>query len=166
LESSEYARFRKLLSGDEDICNKTPEINFDNEIKVCGLLRDLVNSNLLKSAVELSYGGLASALTNSCLTRSKPIGIELESLHNTSIRKDAVLFSESPSRFVISFDKKNQSEIEEKLSELDIPIEAKGLVGGKSIKFSGTIDLNLALSTAYKLWAHRFDNIINQQIRF
>ena len=73
-----------------------------------------------------------------------------------------LLFSESHSRYLLSFEKKNLLEIEKILKENDVSFNQIGQFGGKKIEFyndsKSIIDLDV--DKAHKIWLHSLPNLI------
>lgn len=147
-----------------------PDIDFELEKNTCELIVELVNEGLLCSAHDLSAGGLAIALTECCMGRKTPIGaifnIYPQSFDTANgpipLRPDAALFSETSARFLVSCTPEHESKIKEICKEASIPITGQGVVGGRSIIIEGAALTELALSTTYKLWAHRLESLLGQ----
>ena len=97
------SEIQKMLTGNiEGILN-----NFDLETEKINqeLVLKAIQQGIVKSAHDCSEGGLATALLESCF--EKEVGID------GKWSKDiAFLFSESPSRFVLSIDKKDREDFE------------------------------------------------------
>ncbi|HMO17768.1 MAG TPA: AIR synthase related protein [Oligoflexia bacterium] len=144
-----------------------PDIDFELEKKRALDIVELIQRGMLSSCQDLSRGGLAMAITQSCLGGERPIGINLEfnqlivpGENNTPLRPDSVLFSESSARYLVSFSPDKEQEIRLLCKERLIPITAEGEVGGKSIVLTGPAKIELPLSTTYKLWIHRLESYL------
>lgn len=119
-----------------------PEIDLHQEKKLIDTLLLLIKNGLIKSAHDLSDGGLAVALAECCvMNRKKKIGAKIDL--NFTFRKDFYLFSESQSRVLISIEEKNQNELEKVLKEKEIPFEKIGITGGNRLMINNVINLNL-----------------------
>ncbi|MBX9850843.1 MAG: phosphoribosylformylglycinamidine synthase subunit PurL, partial [Cytophagaceae bacterium] len=75
-----------------------PHFDLDEEYKVQDVIKNIIKSKLIKSAHDISEGGLFVALAESAMAGKK--GFEVSS--DKSLRKDAFLFGESQSRVVVS----------------------------------------------------------------
>jgi len=82
---------------------------------------------LLSSARDLSYGGLAMALARCCLLSN--MGAEIH-IDPRKIRPDAFLFSESPSRVLVTVREGNIYKLKALLDEQDIIYSILGKTGG------------------------------------
>ena len=163
IHCSEYSLY------EHDIATRlVPDIDFEKEIETCQFVTSLVSKELLQSALALSRGGLAIALTECCLRRSRPVGanfkIEEDSFKSPAgpipLRRDAALFSETSGRFLISCKPENEQEIIESCKEANITVSGRGTVGGSSLKVTGAVEASLPLSTTYKLWEHRLERLL------
>ena len=103
---------------------------------------DLIRKGFIKSAHDVSDGGLAVALAECCImNRKKFTGCEVN--FELNWRKDFELFNELQSRIIISFDEKSFIEIEKICKSNGIDVTIIGKAGGKSLKIN--IDINLSL---------------------
>ncbi len=160
---TEYAQYVH-----KQINNLVPDIDFAKEKKRCEDIVDLVESGLIVSCHDLARGGLSLALVECCLLRDRPIGANLE-LYNATVpeerdaplRPDSYLFSETSSRFLVSCKESNREQLLEFLQAREIQIGGEGIVGGKSVKIHGAVDIDLPLSTTYKLWVHRLESYLH-----
>lgn len=165
---SEYANYTH-----KRVNRLVPDIDFDVEKKVCSLVVDLIDDQLLCSAHDLSGGGLAVALTESCMAGRKPIGarftVDPQVFETPNgpvpLRRDAALFSESSGRFLISCDSAKEEEIRNRCAEQDIPITGRGEVGGKMVAIDGAVEVELPISTTYRLWMHRMEHLLGHRER-
>jgi phosphoribosylformylglycinamidine synthase len=89
------------------IFGKAPELDLDTEVKVQKQILSAIRAGLVASAHDISEGGFAVALAESCMG-AKGLGAEVEVTGNPV----SALFSESQSRFILSVKKENQAEFE------------------------------------------------------
>lgn len=75
-----------------------PHIALENEYDLHQTILNLIDKRLLRSAHDVSEGGLFTTLAESCIPNQ--LGFEIQS--DSLVRKDAFLFGESQSRVVIS----------------------------------------------------------------
>ena len=143
ISSSEYVySFHKLKS------TPAPYFNLDAEHKLQTVISSLISSKLIRSAHDVSDGGLFMNLLESGMVNN--LGFEITC--DSSIRKDAFLFGEAQSRAVITVS--NASDIETELKKLTIPFIKLGVVKGNAIVIDGT---NYGLISDFK---HSFDTSI------
>ncbi|WP_337873368.1 phosphoribosylformylglycinamidine synthase subunit PurL [Ignavibacterium sp.] len=135
LGGSEYLKVvHNIVAGD------CPSIDLDREKKLQETLLNLIKEGLIKSAHDISEGGIATALAECCIiNQEKQIGCEVEIPIKS--RKDFSIFSESQSRILISVSKEKISELENKISR--IPFVKLGTVGGSSLKIKNLFEVSL-----------------------
>lgn len=145
-----------------------PDINFESEKSRCLNIIELIENNIINSCHDLGRGGLALGIVESCLLRSRPIGATLNltqkqvpSEAGAPLRPDAALFGETSSRFLVSCNPEKEEELLDFCEKFNIPISASGEVGGKSIQLKGLVEIDLPLSTTYKLWIHRLESYLH-----
>jgi phosphoribosylformylglycinamidine (FGAM) synthase-like enzyme len=130
-----------------------PDINFDLERRASECLFELIQEGLLRSAHSIANGGLAIALAECSLLREKPIGFEIDLLKSREqITEESLLFSESSSRFVISFKDADYDSVVKIIRSFGLEISGEGEVGGKSFILSGAVSCEIPLTTAEKVW--------------
>ena len=135
-----------------------PDIDFEGERKICAFIRLLLQERLLRSAHDVSSGGLAVAFAESALSGERPIGATLnveDTLGPKDFRDDALLFSESSGRFIVSFSPDEEDRVRALCSEHSILITATGEVGGRELRIEGAVECELPLATAYRIWSNR-----------
>ncbi|GIW47247.1 MAG: phosphoribosylformylglycinamidine synthase subunit PurL [Deltaproteobacteria bacterium] len=154
LGGSEYL---KLVHG--LVMGLPPSLDLDMELRLIRTLLEAITSGIINSAHDISEGGLAIALAESCFTPNGPIGVEIDFLENT-LREDVVLFGESQSRVLVSLDKKNLNSLERIALKYGIPLNVIGRVGGNRIFIKGLI--NTKVSEAYKAWIFGFEDILKK----
>jgi phosphoribosylformylglycinamidine synthase II len=119
-----------------------PKYDFRLEKRVQRFIRKAIDEELLKSAHDISDGGLAVALAESCINRpEKPIGCEID-LYDRR-RMDKVLFSEAASRAVISCHPDSAEEIEKLAFKENVPLRIIGAVGGAKFIINDMISLTV-----------------------
>ena len=136
--------FHGLLKG------RPPEINLNDEKAIQTFIRLAISQGLISSCHDISDGGLAISLAESCVISSKGADISL----NNFERLDNLLFSEGGSRIVFSIDK-NKSELWNKFLEKNfnfnssIYITKIGFVTKEdlNIKHMDNLVCNLKMST-------------------
>ncbi len=119
-----------------------PQLDWNREKKLQTLVLELVQKSLLQSAHDLSEGGLAVAITESCISGPKARGASCKLTQN--IRQDALLFSESQSRILISVKPENVSLVTEKAKKQGVVCEEIGQVEGSQLIISDYLKLDLA----------------------
>ena len=89
------------------ITGRPPKIDLVDEKFCQGFLRDAISKGFVVSSHDISDGGLAIALAESCILSAKGATIELEKDLN---RVDNLLFGEGGSRIIFSIDKMKEKE--------------------------------------------------------
>ncbi len=135
LGGSEYSKvIHNVVAGD------SPKLNLDEEKKLQDTVLNLIRKDLIKSAHDISEGGIAAALAECCvINHEKQIGCEVQIPIKS--RKDFSLFSESQSRVIISTCK--AADIEEELNSAGIKYSKLGIVGGSSLNLLNLFEVSL-----------------------
>ncbi|NDC37074.1 MAG: phosphoribosylformylglycinamidine synthase subunit PurL [Proteobacteria bacterium] len=126
-----------------------PRLDYDLEIKHANFVRCLIDRGLLRSAHDLSSGGLAIALAEGCLNPYDAFGARITVLEHTG-RADGLLFAETGARYLVSCDPKHEEEIRNLAYSAGVPISAYGQVGGETITIEGYA--SVSLPDAYERW--------------
>lgn len=135
LGGSEYL---KIIHG--KIAGDSPKINLTTEKKLHESLLALIKKGIIKSAHDISEGGIISALAECCIINiEKCIGAEVNIPVKTRI--DFSLFSESQSRIIVSIDEKNKNDFEKYLKDKKQYYFHAGRTGGNSLKVNGKIEI-------------------------
>jgi phosphoribosylformylglycinamidine synthase len=109
---------------------RPPALDLDAEVRVQALIRDLVRAGTARSAHDCSEGGLGVALAECCVAGG--VGATLDATLGEG-RADAWLFSESPSRVVLTCAAGEVDAVLAKASGAGVPAQALGVVGGESL---------------------------------
>jgi len=122
----------------DDLASLVPKLDLDRELAVQKACLEAAEAGLLLSAHDCSDGGLAVALAESCFSSLGRDAIGAEVDLKDEIGPTALLFSESPSRIVISFNAADANPVQEIAERNNAPFGIIGRVGGKRL----TIDVN------------------------
>jgi phosphoribosylformylglycinamidine synthase len=137
LGGSEYLNVcNNIVSGD------APKINLQTEKELQSFLLSSIQKGMIKSAHDISEGGILTALAECCIiNENNPIGADV----NISIksREDFSLFSESQSRVVVSVDEEDKEKFEKAAGESSTPFYFIGKTGGSSLKVNGKFEFAL-----------------------
>lgn len=121
-----------------------PRFNLDDEFALQNVLKQLIRNRLIRSAHDISDGGLFVALAESAMPRGLGFSIATDPLY----RKDAYLFGESQSRVLISVSSKAKDTIkfEKFMERKGIPYRFLGKVTAGDYEVDGKkiIDCKLA----------------------
>jgi phosphoribosylformylglycinamidine synthase II len=155
LSISEYAATVEGRSTHEMIeRGHVPVLDLELEKSVQEVCLRAAGSGLLRSAHDCSDGGLAIALAECCFSslNRKAVGAEVELPGQLPVQ--ARLFSESPSRIIVSFSEAVLRQMEEIAADLACPLTILGRTGGEhlSIKADGEDVINLSLNEVESAW--------------
>jgi phosphoribosylformylglycinamidine synthase len=121
---SEYlAWVRSMTAGD------APHLDLDEEAAVQEAALTMIRSGLVKSAHDVSDGGLAVCLAE-CALQSEGLGADAAIEVPEGVRLDAALFGEAQSRIVITADEAASSQLAEIASSRSAGLHRLGVVGG------------------------------------
>jgi len=113
-----------------------PQIDLGLEKRLQEATLEAIDAGLINSAHDCSEGGLAVALTESCISNAgSPVGatIELDALKTGDRRTDEILFGESPSRIIVSVSEKSLSSLEKIAKKHNVPCSVLGKTGGDKL---------------------------------
>ena len=131
-----------------------PQLDLQRELAVQQTCLEAAEAGLLLSAHDCADGGLAVALAESCFSSlgKEAIGAEVD-LKGT-ITATAQLFSESPSRIVISFEPAALESIRQIAAAHDVPFEVLGTVSGTQLKIrsNGNSLVNAEVADLESTW--------------
>ncbi|MHB8580791.1 MAG: phosphoribosylformylglycinamidine synthase subunit PurL [Ignavibacteriaceae bacterium] len=144
LGGSEYV---KVIHG--KVAGDSPNINLAVEKNLHDTLLQLINEGFIKSAHDISEGGVVAALAECCIiNQEKLIGAEITIPVKT--REDFSIFSESQSRIIISISEVNRNKVVKILEERNQPFYFAGKTGGKNFIFNKKFTFELTqLSDIY-----------------
>jgi phosphoribosylformylglycinamidine synthase len=129
-----------------------PILDYDQEIRTADLVRSLINDRLLHSCHDVSQGGLAVALAESCFSELKAIGATISLQGEGALeRPDGVLFAESGGRYILSYSPKDERAIQRAIERAGVEVLGTGTVGGEQISVSGIA--TIALSDSFTAWS-------------
>jgi phosphoribosylformylglycinamidine synthase len=131
-----------------------PELNLERELAVQQACLEAAEAGLLHSAHDCSDGGLAVALAESSFSSLGRAAIGADVELSGSLSAASLLFSESPSRIILSFDQTAQTEIEKIAERTGAPFNIIGQVGGTQlrIKTNGKDAVSADLSDLEANW--------------
>ncbi|KQL45154.1 phosphoribosylformylglycinamidine synthase [Brevibacillus choshinensis] len=145
LGGSEY---QKMATG--SISGRPPQIDLAKEAAVQKLTLAAIRKGLVKSAHDLSEGGLGVALAESCFGENFGAQVTLES----ALRPDVLLFSESQSRILLSASNDQVEALLALAAEHGVPAGQIGTTGGESLVISvnGTEAVNASIQEVKAAW--------------
>jgi phosphoribosylformylglycinamidine synthase len=139
INATEYlSTWHGIVGGD------APYLDLEEEHRLHGLLLEAIRKGLVRSAHDVSDGGLAVTLAESCFIGDHNIGATVEIGHD-GIRKDALYFGESQSRVVISCAAEHVDAVMALASAAGIAATDIGVTGGERLRINTDIDVEVAL---------------------
>lgn len=129
---------------------RPPQLDLDVEKKLLGAVLAAIQGGLVRSAHDLSEGGLAVALAESCISG----GIGAKVRVASELRPDFALFSESQSRILLSASPQKAEALEKLLAERGVPAARIGVVEGSelNVAVNGTGVLNKPVEQLKRVW--------------
>ncbi len=147
LGGSEYL---KVLHGSEN--GPSPRIDLAEEKRVQELCLEAVDKGWLRSAHDVSDGGLAVCLAESCFHATERTGCTVSLTDD--MRAHALLFGESQSRIVVSIESKNVDKLLRLADKRKVSATVIGETGGPDIviRHRGQKLIDLPVAKAFAAW--------------
>ena len=157
LGGSEYFEYiHKFIGG------KCPAVDFVESKKNMKSVLEIIPKKLLKSVHDCSKGGLAVAVSELSMNNQIGCKVDLDKVPAKKLDADRILFSESHSRYLLTFDKKNLSKVEKILKKNKTSYNIIGKFGGEKIQFTkgkkSIIDLRV--DKAQKTWLNSLKDLV------
>ncbi len=124
INCSEYLR---VVHGVKE--SPAPHFDLKEEFDLQNIVKSLISKRLIKSAHDVSEGGLFVCLMESAMVNN--LGFKIAT--DQSIRKDAFLFGENQSRVIVSVSPENVTDFEEFINSSDFAYSKLGEVFGDHI---------------------------------
>ena len=154
LGGSEYLRVVHNLEA-----GAPPSIDLEREKRHQEFCLDAIEAGLVRSAHDLSEGGLAVALAECVFHGRRKLGcsVALED----SIRPDTLLFGEAQSRILVTCRRKDLDRLRELARETGVPARSIGETGGTEIAVGhrGRELLRLPVEKAFRAWKDALPNL-------
>ncbi|CAG7644174.1 Phosphoribosylformylglycinamidine synthase subunit PurL [Paenibacillus solanacearum] len=143
------SEFQYVLHGVTE--GRPPQIDLDVEQKLLGAVLGAIQQGLVSSAHDLSEGGLAVALAESCI--SGRLGAKVD-FAASGLRNDVALFSESQSRILLSASQDKADALQQYIAAQGVPVQAIGTVGGETLQVSvnGQSAIDASVAQLEKVW--------------
>jgi len=125
ISSSEYLSFVHLVNE-----SAAPKFDLEYEIKMQGIVKELIANKLVSSAHDVSLGGLFVTLVECAL----PGGLGFDVTSPAEIRGDAFLFGESQSRVVVSVSSEQETRFLDYMMDSGIHFSALGHVTKEELR--------------------------------
>ncbi|HEX3282974.1 MAG TPA: phosphoribosylformylglycinamidine synthase subunit PurL [Pyrinomonadaceae bacterium] len=137
LSISEYAAVIEGVSTAEMVAGgAVPKIDLQLECSVQNTCLAAAEAGLLRSAHDCSDGGLAVALAECCFSSLNRSALGANISLAGTLPVSATLFSETPSRIIISFAASARAEIENIAQRENCPLTVIGEVGGNTLRIA------------------------------
>ncbi len=155
LGGSEYLKIiYNKVTGD------SPKLDLPTEKLLHNSVLSLIKDNLVKSAHDVSEGGIACCLAECCIINDeKMLGAEVKIPIKS--RTDFSLFSESQSRIVVSVLPNKKEYFESKLQEFNQSFIFLGKAGGESFKIND--EINLSINSLAEIYFNTIPIIMNSE---
>lgn len=146
LSISEYARV--IEAGSTDQLIRVPALDLEAELAVQAACLRAAAAGLLRSAHDCSDGGLAVALAECCFSslNRQAVGADIDITGDFDLATR--LFSETPSRIIISFDQSALGDIEEIVAAASCPMTRLGMVGSDRLRIGSDGETAIELGVA------------------
>ncbi len=151
---SAYAReIHGVLTGEP------PQLDLSREKRLHDAVRSLIRLGEVHSAHDLSEGGLAVALVESCFGGKVPVGASIDI--PADLRLDVALFNESQSRALLTTRGENATAVIELLARFNVPALRIGTVGGNELTItSGSKKISWSLDQLDKAWGLAIETLM------
>lgn len=132
------------------IAGDCPQLDLDFEKRLQNTCLEAIQNHLVKSAHDVSEGGLAVALAECCFLNPKTnfgamVNVEIKA------RPDFGLFAEDQSRIVFSLNENSITPLHEICRRYQIPVKVIGRVGGSSLVINDLINTSTSdLESIYR----------------
>lgn len=129
---------------------RPPQLDLEVEKKLLGTVLEAIQGGLVRSAHDLSEGGLAVALAESCISGGVGAKVDITS----ELRPDFMLFSESQSRILLSASPEKAEALEKLLAERGVPAARIGVAEGSelNVAVNGTEVLSKPVDQLRRVW--------------
>ncbi|MEK4354635.1 phosphoribosylformylglycinamidine synthase subunit PurL [Paenibacillus sp. FSL R5-0475] len=130
---------------------RPPALDLATEKTLLNAVLTSIRGGLVRSAHDLSEGGLAVALAESCISGGIGANVELSA---NGLRSDVALFSESQSRIVLTAAPERAEELKAAIAASGVPVEIIGTVGGDRLRVNldGASVLDEAVAELKFVW--------------
>ena len=157
--SSEYAKV--VLGG---IWGQPPPLDLDAESDLHTLLAELARRELIRSARDLSDGGIAVALAQAGF--SKGIGATVEQEESLMVHPLFGLFAEPATNILLSADPSQVSAIEEMADHFGFNAARIGTTGGDrlEVKVYGETFISASVEDLRNTWARSLEATLHDEV--
>lgn len=142
------SEFQYVLHGVTE--GRPPKLDLATEKTLQDAVLSAIQKGLVESAHDLSEGGLAVALAESCISGGKGANVSM----TTELRNDHALFSESQSRILLTATKDNADALVDLMKKTQVPVQVIGQVTGSNltVELNGTSAVNESVAVLKQVW--------------
>jgi phosphoribosylformylglycinamidine synthase subunit PurL len=153
-----------LLAHTGQVHGRPPKLVLERERAVINACLKIINEGFLESAHDCSDGGLAVALAESAFSSFRRTAVGFEVNLEGNLSPASLLFSESPSRIVVSAEEINLDQILELATAHGVPAKVLGKTGGSriAIKINGTPVIDRTVSEVEAVWRGRLPDLLEE----
>jgi phosphoribosylformylglycinamidine synthase len=154
LGGSEYLKtVHGLVAGD------APALDLDRERALLALITGAIGDGLIRSAHDVSDGGIAVTLAECCFDTGG-IGAAVDLLQVVE------LFSESASRIVISVEASKEQDLLARAAAAGVPARRIGTTGGNrlTVTVNGSAAIDVAVSDAEQIWTTAIEGYFRRAV--
>jgi phosphoribosylformylglycinamidine synthase len=153
-----------------EVAGRIPDVDLEMEKKLQLLVREAILEGLVKSAHDVSDGGLACCLAESAINGGLGAAIELAASQSgqdaqsdsfqADQRPDLLLFGEAPGMIVVTIKEEDLEHFAQ--MALDLPTRVIGRVEGDRlvIQAAGVERINLPVAQAAQAWGTALETLI------
>jgi phosphoribosylformylglycinamidine synthase subunit PurL len=129
---------------------KIPEVKLEIEKNTNETLVKCIQKRIVKSAHDISDGGLAVALSECCFKNNFGVDVSM----NTNLRDDSLLFSESQGRFILTVSKGDANKVINEFSKIFVNVQVIGMVSKENfiIRINEKEVINLDITEMKSTW--------------
>ena len=155
--SSQYA---KVIEGRR--WGLPPALDMDYEKRVHDATRSVIREGLAESVHDVSDGGLAVAVAESCLGAER-VGAQLAI--ETDLAAVHLLFHEAPSRILLAVPHDNMAAVlaAARGRNIEAPVIGETVEGRLEIQVNGSSLLGLAIPELFEIWDTAFEEMVDRQ---
>ena len=128
------SHFLKVIHGRK--MGRPPRLDFERELALQNVIREMIRAGHVRSAHDCSEGGLAVALAEACFNPDGSLGAKIDLSAAGAARLDKILFNESQSRVVISTVPENVEAVLQLAQRRNVPAHLLGTVGGEELQIA------------------------------
>ncbi|AOZ93575.1 phosphoribosylformylglycinamidine synthase subunit PurL [Paenibacillus crassostreae] len=151
------SEFQTVLHGVAE--GRPPVLDLQVEKKLLSSVLGAIQGGLVQSAHDLSEGGLAVAIAESCISGSLGAQINI----TTELRSDIALFSESQSRILLSATPDQAGQLKSYIEEQGVPVVTIGTVKNSNLNISinGLNAVNESVDSLKQVWKDAIPCLMN-----